>query len=124
MFKNIKKVWKIRLNMAKVFYDHLIKFEEITEELGRYELDVVEMEEIIRLADETIHINVLDVILTHLPKEKHEEFLIRFHDAPHKKTLIDYLEKEAHPEIQKKISEAAEKTKRELLNEIRRSKKA
>lgn len=109
--------------MTKIFYDHLIKFEEITEELGRYELDAVEMEEIIRIADETIHINVLDVILTHLPKEKHEEFLIKFHDRPSDVTLIEYLEKEAHPEIQKKIAEVAQKVKEEIKAEIKRSKK-
>lgn len=109
--------------MAKIFYDHLIKFEEITQELGRYELDAVEMEEIVRIADETIHIQVLDVILTHLPKDRHEEFLIKFHDKPHNEKLIEYLEKSAHPGIQTKISETAKKAKNEILTEIRKSKR-
>jgi hypothetical protein len=109
--------------MAKIFYDHIVKFEEITEELGRYELDAVEIEEIVRIADETVHISVLDVILTHLPKAKHEEFLIKFHDKPHDVSLVNYLEKEAHPEIKKKIAEVAEKAKKEILGEIKKSKR-
>lgn len=109
--------------MAKVFYDHLIKFEEVTKVLGEYELDAVEMEEIVRIADETIHVSVIDVILTHLPKDKHEQFLIQFHDKPHSEFLVAYLEKEAHPEIQRKITEAVEKTKKEILAEVRKAQK-
>lgn len=109
--------------MAKVFYDHLIKIQEIEEELGKYELDVVEKEEILRLADEQIHIRVLDVILRHLPKDKHNDFLIKFHQAPHEEKLLEYLSIEADKDIAAKIETEAKWARDEILSEVRRSTK-
>lgn len=109
--------------MAKIFYDHLTRYEEFVAELDRYEMAVEEREEIVQLADETIHLRVLDVILTHLPKEKHREFLEKFHGTPHDEKLLEYLSVTAGVDMGTKIKEAAEITKKELLAEVARSKK-
>lgn len=86
-------------------------------------MQMMELEEILKIADETIHLRVMDVILTHLPKHKHEEFLIKLHHAPHDQKLLEYLEIEADRDISSKIKEEAEKTKKEILREIEASKK-
>ena len=109
--------------MQKFFYDHLVLREEIVEELGRYEIEAVELDELVQLADEILHHHVLDVILTHLPKEKHTEFLTKFHKAPHDEKLLEYLRVETGVDIELKIKERAQATKKELLVEIKRARK-
>ena len=43
------------------------------------------------MVDETIHHEVMSVILIHLPEEHHEEFLERFQARPHDPSLLAYL---------------------------------
>lgn len=107
--------------MSKIFYDHLIGLEEISLELKGYSLQAEEYEELVKIADETLHHHVLNVILTHLPKEKHRFFLETFYTTPHDKKLLDFLKKEATPEIESKIIAEAKKVKDEILSEIRRA---
>lgn len=108
--------------MNQVFYDHLTKLEEIKVELGKYRLTSTEREEIFSLADEHLHHRVLDIILQHLPPEKHEVFLHKLHDGPQKPELLDYL-KEDIQDIEKLITAEAEKVKKEILAEIKRAQK-
>lgn len=108
--------------MNKIFYDHLTKIEEVSVELGKYQLTTVEREEIITIIDEHVHHRILDVILEHLPKEKHEVFLHKLHDGPQRPELLDYL-KEDISDIEKLIMEEAEKVKKEILAEIKRAQK-
>ena len=106
--------------MSKVFYDHLIFIEEITSELDS--ADPEEREELVDLIDQTLHHHVLDLILTHLPQEQHQDFVTRLHTAPHDVTIIDYL-KIHIPDIESKITTHAAKIKKHLLSDIRKSKK-
>lgn len=108
--------------MSKIFYDHLIKIEEVTIELDNYELTIEEKSEFISLIDETLHNHTLEVILTSISKNLREDFLSMFHQAPHKLELLDFLKKEA-PDIEEKIKNCAEKIKKNILVEIKKSKK-
>jgi radical SAM superfamily enzyme len=108
--------------MAKLFYDHLIKIEEVSEELGKYRLTAVEREEILNTIDEHIHHRVLDVILQKLPREKHEVFLHQLHDGPQKLELLEELKKEIK-DLEKLIGQEGEKIKKEILAEIKRAQK-
>lgn len=108
--------------MSKIFYDHLVVREEIIAELDKHVIAVEEREELVQLADETLHHHVLDIILSSLPAEKHEEFLVKFHNTPFDEKLLDYL-KEIDKDIEQKISSEAKKVKDELLTEIKRAKK-
>ncbi len=109
--------------MAKIFYDHLVMRDEIVKELDRYEIAVEERDELVQLVDETLHHHVLDVILTHLPKEKHQEFLTKCHSAPHDEKLLEYLKTETQIDIEAEIRERAKITKKQLLAEIKRARK-
>jgi len=107
--------------MTKIFYDHLIVFEEVLTELDSYELEPEERSELVILIEENLHHTVLDVILTNLPKEQHEVFLAEFYQTPHSKKLLVFLETHAGPDISDKISQAVAKAKKEILSEIKNS---
>lgn len=107
--------------MSKIFYDHLVDVEEITRGLKKYVLQKEEYDELLQIADETLHHHVLNVILTHLPKEKHEIFLENFYAAPHDPKLLDFLKNEGLVEIESKIQSEVKKVKEEILAEIGRT---
>lgn len=109
--------------MAKIFYDHLVLREEIEVELEGYNLTPDEREEIVRLADETLHNEVLHTVLTHLPKDKHEQFLSLFHKSPGDNALLEFLKTEIVG-IEDEIIKAADKVKAELMSEIVKSRKS
>jgi hypothetical protein len=108
--------------MSKIFYDHLIKIEEVTTELDGYEMTIEEKDEIISIIDETFHNRTIDVILSNLPKEHHETFLTMLHDSPHRPELLDFLKEKSTKDIEEEIKKAAEITKKEILTEIKKSK--
>ncbi len=109
--------------MKKVFYDHLVLIEEVITELDLHELDPDDREELIRLADENLHHQVIDLILRELPKPKHEFFLDHFQKAPDDEKLLTFLKREISDEIEEKIKIEAARVKKEILAEIRRAKK-
>lgn len=109
--------------MTKIFYDHLIKIEEVTVELDNYELTLEEREEFVSLIDEILHHHTINVILSHLPKHHHETFLSMFHKEPHNLELLDFLKKETLVNIEEKIKNEAEKVKKEILAEIKKAKR-
>ena len=52
----------------------LYSYEEIIAQLDG--LNSEELAELVKIIDETLRHHILDLILTHLPHERHEEFLI------------------------------------------------
>lgn len=106
--------------MKQIFYDHLVIREDIEVELDRYRLDVNDREEILRLVDETLHAEVLHVILSKLPKEKHRKFLTHFHTNPADPDLLSELKKDIS-DIENEIQTVAAKVKSEILSEIKRA---
>lgn len=109
--------------MAKIFYDHLIKIEEVCDELNNCELNIEEKEEFTALIDETVDNRMLDAILDMLPEEYHETFLTQFHQAPYDEALIKFLKEKVSDDIDKKIEAKAKEIKKEILAEIKKSRK-
>lgn len=107
--------------MSKLFWDHLVELEEIEGILREQELEHEEKEELHQLVDEMVHHRVLGCVLDHLPREYHEEFLNRFHAAPHDTRIIIFLQIKTPREIdiEEKIREEIQKLKDELLEELR-----
>ena len=96
---------------GKLFYDHLIIIEEIIAVAGNDS-------KLLDLVDQTLQNEILDVIFTFLPREKHEEFLKKFHGAPHDPLLMQYLKDNSPVNIELAILDRANKTKRKLLREL------
>lgn len=109
--------------MSKIFYDHLINIEEITIELDQNEISIEERSEFISIIDETLHHHVLDIILSNLPFEHHENFLIKFHKAPHDPDLLIYLRQVSGIDIEEKIKSKTNAVKKDILSEIKKSMK-
>ncbi len=101
--------------MSKIFYDHLIVIEEITTVLDGKSITAEARQEVLSYADQTLHHHVLDVILTHLPKEHHETFLTRFHQAPHDESLLTFLKEKITVDIEKEILSEVQKVKKEIV---------
>ncbi len=109
--------------MTKIFYDHLINIEEVIIELDQNDISIEERSEFISIIDETLHHHILDTILSNLPFEHHENFLTKFHKAPHDPDLIIYLKQVSGPDIEEKIKTKANEVKKEIISEIKKSKK-
>jgi hypothetical protein len=110
--------------MSKLYYDHLVILEDVEIELNQMGLDRSERAEIEDLIEETIHHRVLERVLQHLPQEHHEEFLGKFTKAPHDPSLIRYLDQKIEASVERHIKDEMEKLKKELLEDIRTSKKS
>ncbi len=98
---------------GKLFYDHLIIIEEIEAVVGNDK-------KILDLVDTALQHEILDVIFTYLPREKHEEFLHKFHRAPHDIGLLQYLKDNSAVNIELAILDRANKTKRKVLAEVKK----
>lgn len=105
------------------FYHHLIQFDDITAELDRYEIDPAEREDLVGLIHQIFHNHTLNVILNHLPKDKHREFLDKFELTPHDLELLNYLKKEIQTDIESAIRDQAARVKKDILAEIKKSRK-
>lgn len=107
--------------MSKIFYDHLIVIEEVIAVLGRHNLNKRERAEFLSLIDQTLHHQILDEILTLLPKSRHAEFLSMFHKRPDDPLLLTFLREHSGVSIDKAIMKRADKTKKDLIEIINKS---
>lgn len=105
--------------MAKVFYDHLISIQDILVELDEHRLSHNEKVDLIRTVDTTIHYKVMDVMLSHLPQDKHKEFLSAFRQAPFDKKHLTYLRRHKE-DIDMEIVKAIEKAKKDMLKDLKK----
>ena len=105
--------------MAKIFYDHLIIIEEVIAVLDEHTIPIGKRAEFLKLIDQTLHNEILDVILSYVPKDKHETFLTRFHQAPHDPSLMSLLKEHTEVDIEKAILKRASTTKKKLLESIK-----
>ena len=108
--------------MSKVFYDHLILIPEVLSELDKYVSDPEEKTELIDLINQSLHHHTLDIILTHLSQDKHEQFLTRLKATPHDPSLLAFLKKEIKSDIESTIKVQAQLIKKEILAEIKKAK--
>lgn len=69
--------------MAHIFYDHLINWQKLHQNLNTLGLSGEERIELVELIEESLHTEILILILDQLPKELHDEYVERFSLAPH-----------------------------------------
>ncbi|MBI4137514.1 hypothetical protein HY469_05635 [Candidatus Roizmanbacteria bacterium] len=104
--------------MSKLFYDHLIKIEEIMVVLDEYHIPDGDRDEILSVIDETIHHHVLDVIFTHLPEEHHQEFMGQLVLAPHSPKLLDYIQQKTNLDIEQEIHQTLNQFIKEVIQDM------
>jgi hypothetical protein len=104
--------------MSKLFFDHLISFEEVNLEITKSASSKEEQEELWQLVDEMIHHRVLGYILGKLSQESHEEFLTKFHSAPYDEGLFDYLKEKIGQNVEELVRQELGSLAFEILEEI------
>lgn len=108
----------------KVFYSHLIIMDDIVSSLDEYRIDETERQELLALAEQILHHHTLNVVLNHLPKDKHQTFLEKAEQDPESPQLLEFLKSEIKIDIEAAIAAQAKKIKQEILQEIKRSKRS
>lgn len=102
----------------KLFYDHLILIEEIEITLITHQVTREECEEILELVDKTMHSEIIQTILKHLPTHHHEVFLTRLHTVPHDRSIMTFLKEHTVVDIEKEILNTADRVKKGIIREI------
>lgn len=101
-----------------VFYDEVVDLQSLTEELALVPMTDQEEAEILFHIDQVIHHEFIDAILSALPAEQHEEFLVLFAQDPASGEHWVYLERYI-PDIRQRLS-ARLGNAQESLREIMR----
>ena len=108
--------------MAKIFYDHLIVYEEVEKGIDKVAKSQEERDELWQIVDELVHHRALGFILARLPRAHHEEFLEKFHQAPYDEGLLDCLKEKIGENLEELLREELGGLAYELLEEITGSK--
>lgn len=105
------------------FYHHLIHTDDVIAEIDSYDISIDEKDELVNLVQQIFHNHTFNLILNHLPKNKHREFLSKFASTPYDLALLNFIKKEIKIDIEEAIKNQSEKIKKELLAEIKKSRK-
>jgi hypothetical protein len=104
--------------MTKLFYDHLIIIEDILVVLDTKQLSQPDKEKILSLIDEDLHHQIIDIILTYLPKDHHPEFLQKLIHHPYDPEIMKFLIEKSPVDIEKKIIITANKAKKKIMKHL------
>ena len=104
--------------MATLFYDHLIDWQKLTKGLDSSGVDGPERLELMEHAEHTIHTEVLIVLMTHLPAEKHIEFIDQFHAAPHDVAHLQFITKYANGDVENAVRVRTNQLIEEILQDL------
>ena len=104
--------------MTKIFYDHLISLDKVEKVIKKVAQSSEEREELWQTVDEIVHHRVLGCIFDNLPEVHHQEFLEKFHAAPHEDSLLDYLKDKIGENIEGLIRQEIGNLTYEILEDI------
>ena len=109
--------------MSKMFYEHLLILEDLWEEIGALSISAKEKNQLIETTEELFHYKVMTLILDHLPKVHHGDFLQRFTNIPHDTSHLQYLEEKVGVSIHHEIAVLAVGLKEEVRSVLKKHKK-
>ena len=97
--------------MSKIYYDHLIVFEELEVEVNKAARSQEEKEELWKLIDEILHLRILSRILD------------RLHASPYDERLINFLNERVNKDIEEFLRKEIKDLEREIIESIKGKKK-
>lgn len=109
--------------MSKLFFDHLLVFEEVEVFINSNATTKEEKEELWKLMDGIVQHRVLDLILSELPREHHDEFMEKFTQFPHEERLFVYLNEKTGKDFEKLIAKEIKLLEAEILGGYKPKKK-
>lgn len=101
--------------MSKLFYDHILKLEQIEKTINQIPLDHEEKIEIFKIIDGITHYRILHCILTELPQDQHKAFLTRFQQAPFDEEILDFIEDNTQKDIIEELKSELESLNQEII---------
>lgn len=104
--------------MSRIFYDHLLVFEEVEKNINSMEISKEERDELWNLVDEMVHHRAFGLILERLPRGNHKEFLEKFHEAPYSQNLMEYLKIKVGENVEELLKQELGNLAYEILSEI------
>jgi hypothetical protein len=104
--------------MAKIFYDDLIAWKTLAVAVEALGLTKEEQLEFSEHLEHIIHTEVLAIIIEFLPPEKHEEFVERFHAAPHDEQHFFYIAKHAPAQNLSQFQDTIRRRSNEIIAEL------
>jgi len=107
--------------MAALFLDRLIEIEEVIAVIDSHDLDPQERDELVHLVDEILHHHLLNLILNHLPKEHHSDFISRLHADPSSTDHLEFLRARVTIDLESEIRSHAARIKKDLLSEVHKA---
>lgn len=105
----------------KKFYSGLVSLDKVFIELKDIHMSDEEKTHLVDIAYSHLHITILDVVLSHLSTGDKEKFLQRVEENDHRKTW-EFLKNKIEG-IEEKIQSSAENLKKELLEDVKKSKR-
>ena len=109
--------------MSKLFFDHLIVFEELEGKIDSVAKNQEERDELWAIVDELVHHKALGLVLDKLPAKFHKEFLEKFHQAPYDEGLLDYLKEKIGENIEELLRQELGNLAYDLLADFSQAKK-
>lgn len=106
----------------KLFIDDIITSEEIINELNAHDIEPEEKAELVELVDEMLVHHALNIILNHLPKEHHSEFVQLVISDPSSSVIVEFIQSKTSVDIIEQLKTHTSKLKQDIKNEITKSK--
>lgn len=104
------------------FYSHLVAAHNLIVALDELELSPAQKHHLTKLADSTVHHEILDLILSQLSPEDKIIFIKMLNENPRDKKLLDFLNTKIE-KIEDQIQDTAKKLHQELHEDIKESKR-
>lgn len=101
--------------MNLLFFDRLVVLENLDKQIKKRVESSEERQELWKYIDEIIHHTVMGCCLTHLPNDRHSEFLEMFIRSPYDPKLLKYLDKNTKKNMKKIIKDEIKKLTKDLL---------
>lgn len=102
-----------------VFYDHLINIHDLHIEFDKLDLSVPDRNELIRLADSSVHHEVFDLIMIELPQQHRQVFLELLSADPGDPVIMTLASRHI-PSVEEKIKARVSKLVNEFTEEVRK----
>ena len=107
--------------MPKTFADHLLKKDEIHTHVEKYVTDAEQKQELVDLVEDIFTNHLLHTVLTHLPKNHHDDFLELIKKGLSDPKILKFLKEKIEIDIEAEISKVALKVKKDILSDIKKS---
>jgi hypothetical protein len=101
-----------------VFYDHLVNIHELHLEFDKLDVPLSHRNELIKMADSTVHHEIFDLLMIEVPNEHRAYFLEIFSTDPSENHILEFL-KDKVPGIEQKIQDRAQLVKEDLVKKMK-----